>query len=87
MSVLEDVAHLDQYVRWSRPSLLAVLAHVEGDFALRPRLAEEALVVGGSEGDALAVYGATTGQVLWDMGTLGLDDARRSNRRAKPIPA
>ena len=70
MSVLEDVAHLDQYLRLSRPSVLAVLAHVAGDFARARELAEEALTVGGSEGDALAVYGATTGQVLWDMGSL-----------------
>jgi ATP/maltotriose-dependent transcriptional regulator MalT len=70
MSVLEDVAHLDQYLRLSKPSVLAVLAHVAGDFAQARELAEEALVVGGSEGDALAVYGATTGQVLWDMGAL-----------------
>ena len=70
LSVLEDVAHLDQYLRLSKPSVLAVLAHVAGDFAQARELAEEALVVGGSEGDALAVYGATTGQVLWDMGAL-----------------
>ena len=70
MAVLDDVAHLDQYLRLSRPSVQAVLAHVRGDFAQALAFAQEALVVGGSEADARAVYGATTGQVLWDMGSL-----------------
>ena len=72
LDVLEQVAHLDPYVRLNRPSLLAVLAHVRGDLPAALAFAEEARVVGGAEPDALAVYAATTAQILWDMGSLGV---------------
>ena len=71
MAVLDDVADLDPYVRLNRPSILAVLAHVAGDFPAALAFAEEARVVGATEGDSGAVYAATTAQVLWDMGSLG----------------
>ena len=72
LDVLEHVAHLDPYVRLNQPSLLAVLAHVKGDLLSALAFAEEARVVGGAEPDALAVYAATTAQILWDMGSLGV---------------
>ena len=71
LAVLDDVAHLDPYVRLGRPSLLAVLAHVRGDFTAALAFAEEARVTGIAEPDALAVYAATTAQIMWDMGSLG----------------
>ena len=47
----------------------------------------------GAEPDALAVYAATTAQVLWDMGTLGVDgaddradDPREPGRHRVPRP-
>ena len=76
LDVLEQVAHLDPYVRLNRPSLLAVLAHVRGDLPA-------ALAFG--RGSArrrrrqsptrLPSYVATTAQILWDMGSLGVDGA------------
>ena len=71
LAVLDEVAHLDPYVRMNRPSLLAVLAHVRGDFPAALAFADEARVVSGAEPDALAIYAATTAQILWDMGSLG----------------
>ena len=71
LAVLDDVAHLDPYVRLGRPSLLAVLADVRGDFTAALAFAEEARVTGIAEPDALAVYAATTAQIMWDMGSLG----------------
>jgi ATP/maltotriose-dependent transcriptional regulator MalT len=72
LDVLEQVAHLDPYVRWSGLCVLAVVAHVRGDFPAALAFAEEARVVGVAEADALAVYAATTAQILWDMGSLGV---------------
>jgi tetratricopeptide (TPR) repeat protein len=71
MAVLDEVAHLDPYVRMNRLSLKAVLAQVAGDLPGALALAEEARVVGEAEPDALAVYVATAAQILWDMGALG----------------
>jgi tetratricopeptide (TPR) repeat protein len=71
MSVLDEVAHLDPYVRMNRLSLKAVLAQIAGDLPGALALAEEARVVGEAEPDALAVYVATAAQILWDMGALG----------------
>ncbi len=71
LTVLDEVAHIDPYVNNQRPSLLAVLAHVRGEFHAALGLADEARVATGTDPDALPIYAATTAQVLWDMGTLG----------------
>lgn len=71
VAVLDDVADLDPYVRFNRPIIHAVLAHVAGDFPGALSFAEEGRVASGTEGDAAATYAATTAQVLWDTGSLG----------------
>ena len=49
LAVLDEVAHLDPYVRSNRPSLHAVLAQVRGDFPTALAFADEARVAGGAE--------------------------------------